>query len=578
VVEVVNRLTQRHATIEVAAPWVAGLVLAAPALVAFYPPMTDLAFHEAAIGILRHFGDTAMFPPGLYRYNLGEPNQLFHMAGWALSYVVSTRWAVKLIVAAAVALVPVSAARFARHVGASPLAGLVVAPMALGWLFSWGLVANVIGLAALLATLPLLDRLAQDPTPRRALAAMGGALFLYFAHEAMLFVYGGAALGLALLHRGSPRQTALRISPMVGGAAIAVAQMRWQKRFMTPAVRGMPVFWHTPWHKLKRIPYLVMPAGDPFAHAAMFSLCLLALGTFLWLRTRERRASSPVPPAGATLRERPRAWILARRWEAFALACFVAYMAFPLTLGGATLVYQRWFPPAFAVLAVVLAPADLWVRSARVTRLAVGVLPLATLLVAWPSFADSSRQYRALEAIIAHVQPGSAVASVDLGPGDPSRNYSLGPAAGRVLAERGGRLVYAFTDSPVSPVVVARRYQWNESLVRVGFDSWAFRPAHDLKRFRYLLLRTTDPVRVWIATYALADEAEYVTEEGEWVLYRSRLPVAPLTSPDWPLEKPPPPSMREKLSDVARKLKESMQSAPDVEVPPEPTEDRAPPM
>jgi hypothetical protein len=509
-----------------------------------------------------------MFPPGLYRYNLGEPNQLFHMAGWALSYVVSTRWAVKLVVAAAVAVVPVSAARFARHVGASPLAALVVAPMALGWLFSWGLVANVLGLAALLATLPWLDRLAQDPTPRRALAAIGGAVLLYFAHEAMLFVYGGAALGLALLHRGSARQAALRLSPMVAGAAIAVAQIRWQKHFMTPAVKAMPTLWHTPWHKLKRIPYLLMPAGDPLAHAAMFTLCVLALGTFLWLRTRERRALPPAP----SLRDAPRAWLLAHRWEAFSLACFVAYMAFPLTLGGATLVYQRWFPPAFAVVAVVLAPADLWVRAARVTRLAVAVLPLATLLVAWPSFADSSRQYRALEAITAYVDPGSAVASIDLGPGDPSRNYSLGPAAGRILAERGGRLVYAFTDSPVSPVVLARRYQWNESLVRVAFDSWAFRPAHDLKRFRYLLVRTTDPVRAWIATFALADEAEYVAEEGEWVLYRSRLPVAPLTSPDWPLEKPPPPSMREKLADVSQKLKESIQGAPDVEVPPEPSE------
>jgi hypothetical protein len=191
--------------VEAVAPWAAGLLLAIPILIAFYPPMTDLPFHEAAIAILRHFGDRSMFPPGLYRYNLGEPNQLFHMTGWALSYVVSTRWAAKLVVAAAVALVPVCAARFARHVGASPLAALVVAPIALGWLFSWGLVANVLGIAALLAVLPLLDDLAREPTPRRAVAAVGGAVLLYFAHEAMLFVYGGAALGLALLHRWSRR-------------------------------------------------------------------------------------------------------------------------------------------------------------------------------------------------------------------------------------------------------------------------------------------------------------------------------------------------------------------------------------
>jgi hypothetical protein len=150
-----------------------------------------------------------------------------------------------------------------------------------------------------------------------------------------------------------------------------------------------------------------------------------------------------------------------------------------------------------------------------------------------------------------------------------------------VLAERGGRLVYAFTDSPVSPVVLAKRYQWNESLIRVAFDSWAFRPAHDFKRFRYLVLRSTDPMRAWIATYALADDAEYVAEEGEWILFRSRYPVVPLTSPDWPLEKPPPDSMREKLSEVARHLYEGKQGAPDMEPPSEPSEapgDHQPPM
>jgi hypothetical protein len=74
----------------------AGVVLALPSLIAFYPPLGDLPYHKAAIGILRRFGDPSMFPPGLYRRNLGEPNQLFHMVGWALSHLMSSRWAVKL--------------------------------------------------------------------------------------------------------------------------------------------------------------------------------------------------------------------------------------------------------------------------------------------------------------------------------------------------------------------------------------------------------------------------------------------------------------------------------------------------
>jgi hypothetical protein len=308
-----------------------------------------------------------------------------------------------------------------------------------------------------------------------------------------------------------------------------------------------------------------MPAGDPVVHAAMFALCLLALIAFLWLRSRERSVDSP--PS----RPRTRRWILAHRWELFAAACFAAYLAFPLTLSGATLVYQRWFPPAFAVFAIVAAPRDMRVRAARIPRVLVAILPLATLLVAWPAFVDSSRQHRALAAVIPYIEPGSSVAFVDLGPGDPSRNYSLGPASGRILATRGGRLVYAFTDSPVSPVVVARRYQWNESLLRIAFDSWAFRPAHDFKRFRYLLLRTTDPRLAWMATFALQDDAEYIAEEGEWVLFRSRFPVVPLRSGDAPMEIPPPDSMREKIAAVARSIAKHAEGA-EVEIPPVPAE------
>jgi hypothetical protein len=560
-------MTDTAKRIEALAPWAAGLLLATPVLVAYYPPMTDLPYHEAAVGILRHLGDASMFPPGLYHYNLGQPNQLFHLVAWALSYLVSTRWAMKLVVAAAVVSVPVCGARFARHLGASPLGALVVAPMALGWLFSWGLVANIVGLAALLATLPWLDRLANEPTPRRAALAAAGAAVLYLAHEAMMVVYAGATIGLLVLYarRDAMRKTALRAVPFGASAALAAAQAQLQKRVITPAVRGMPTFWHPVLHKLKRVPYIILPATDNLVQISMFALCVLVVVAFLWLRRRERRAAGPSAEHGW------RAWAIRHRWELFAAACFGAYLAFPLTLSGATLVYQRFFPPAFAVFVIASTPRDLWVRQGRIARMTVGVLPLATLLVAWAPFADSSREYVALEKLLPHVEPGSAVAEIDLGPGDPSRTYSLGPASGRILATRGGRLSYAFTDSSVSPVVMARKYQWNESLIRIGFDSWAFEPAVDFKRFRYALVRTTDPELAEIATYALSEEARPVDTAGEWILFESKLDVMPPASHDFPPPKPPPQTVRERINDLLATLR----NAPGVTVPDEPTPDPA---
>ena len=545
--------------VEALAPWAAGLLLAAPVLLAYYPPMTDLAFHEAAIGLLRHFGDPAMVPPGLYVRNLGEPNQLFHMLGWALSYAMSTRWAVKLLVAAAVAAVPVAAGRFARHVGASPLSALLVAPMALGWLFSWGLITNLVGLAVLLAVLPELDLLADRPSARTALRSLGVVVLLYFAHMAMMVVYAGIALGFAILHPWSWKRTAWRVSPLLAAGAITLGQLQWQKPFMSPAVRALPKVWHGPLVKLGWISSIVLPATDKVVRLSMLALCALVLAAFFFHRAQERRLARPTSPAAGSRGERARAWALAHRWEIVAAASFAAYMAFPMSLNGATLVYQRWLPPAFAIIAVVAAPRRLWAQQTRVAAFGAAALPVATLFVAGASFADSDRQYRELDAIIGRIEPGSAVAEINLGPGDPTRTYSLSPADGRIMATRGGRLVYAFTDSSVSPVVLRRRFQWNESLVRVGYDAWAFCPAHDLKRFRYALLRTHDPVLRWLASYSLAGEARLIAESGEWVLFESKLPLVAVTSPDAPLPVPRPESMRDRI----RKLVDAARSAPD---------------
>jgi hypothetical protein len=530
-------MSEQSQRVEAAMPWMTGLLLACPVLFAYYPPMTDLAYHEGAIGLLRFFNDSSMVPRGLYVHNFGEPNQLFHLLGWALSYVVSTRWAVKLLVAAAVLGIPIGAARFARHIGASPMAAVVVSPMALGWMFSWGLVANLIGLWALLLSLPALDRFARTPGSRSALPAFGGLVLLYFAHEAMMILYAGVALGLAALHPWSWKKTAWRLSPFLAGVGITALQAAWQRRFMTPVVEQVPRTWDSFWGKLARIPHILMPESDAVVQLSMVALCAFAIVSFAWLRARERKAA-PVSTTSDLAPSPVRLRMLQYRWELLAGACLLAYFAFPATIIGATLVYQRWFPPAFALGAVALAPRELWTRAGRVPSLALLALPIAALFVAVPSFIDSSREYEALALILPAIEPGSAVARLTVRRWDPSRSYSLGPAPGRVLATRGGRLAYAFTSSPVSPVVIPPQYQWNESLERIEPNAWDFRPADDFKRFRYALVYT-DSVGADLAVLALQPEAELVAEAGDWRLFRSKLPVVPVLSPEAPLETNP---------------------------------------
>jgi hypothetical protein len=317
---------------------------------------------------------------------------------------------------------------------------------------------------------------------------------------------------------------------------------------MTPATLAVGTLWQPLPAKLASIAGIVVPASELPVRLAMCALCALALGVFYWLRSRERRGQPPF----TTLRAR----LLAYRWEIVAAVGVAAYVAFPVALGTATYVAQRWFPPAFAVAVVVGAPRDVWIPRARVARFAALALPLATLFAAVPSFTDSDRQHRSLESLVAYIEPGSAVAEIDLGPGDPLRNYSLGPAYGRVMAERGGRLVYAFTDSPVSPVMIRPEVQWNESLWRVAYNTWKFRPAHDFKLFRYVLVRTQDERLAWEATMVTAAEAEFVAEAGEWVLLRSKLPVVPLVSPEPRMETPVPEAMDDRVLALRRALRE----------------------
>jgi hypothetical protein len=183
--------------------------------------MGDLAFHESLVSILRHFGDPRYFPEGLYRRNLGEPNQLFHAAAWAVAWVFPTDTACKIVVAATVLGISVGAGRLASHLGTTRWRAMLVAPLGLGWMFRWGLVANLVGFALLLFALPALDRLAKKPSPVRALHAMLLTGLLYLGHESSMVVYAIASGVLAL-------QTPRRLSAFMwvscpGAVAVALA-------------------------------------------------------------------------------------------------------------------------------------------------------------------------------------------------------------------------------------------------------------------------------------------------------------------------------------------------------------------
>jgi hypothetical protein len=534
------------------APWVVGAFFALPVLIAKYPPMDDMPLHEAAVGLLRHWSDPQFAPRSLYYVNIGHSNQLFSFVLLALSFLMPIGLASKLIVAASVFLLPVAAARFADHVDAPRWTVLLAAPVGcLGWLFFWGLIQNIIGLAILLALLPTIDRFASQPTGRGAAWMCGVMLLFHFAHQAMQIV-ALAALVFCSIGTGDPRgtrarRTALRLIPALFSACVGYAAAKYSWYLSGPRHRRAPLFiLYTLQHKIESLSGVLFGGHEPYIRNLMLVAALAPVAFLLKERWGAR------PRHARTLAER----MHARRFDLLALFLFVAYLLGPANLKSATLVYHRFLPPAWCIF-VICAGIGARATIRFPVRLLCGVLPVASLLVSWPAFADSNRVYSDLEPLLDRIEIGSPVLTLNLGPQEPFRLWSPVDAAGHVVATRGGRALFDYTLSPISPVTQRGERQWVDPIDRLDGNPYGLRPDFDLRRFRYLLANTSLPGLGTVVTIALKNEASLKARSGGWYLFESLLPRVPFDSDDADLPEPYPPSLRHKLRDVARDLGET---------------------
>ena len=521
--------TRRAEALTRMAPWVAAIAVALPVLVYRYPPMFDLPCHEEIVAAMRHFGDTSRYPPGLLEWNVGHANQLFYFLAWPLSYLVPVDLACKLIVAASVAWTPLAAARLADYMGATRAAAVVVAPLALGFAFMFGFVGNVLGLAMFLALLPTLDRFVRAPTVKRATEAFLALVALYAAHEIALAFGCLAIVTLSIAQPLRLRATLLRLAPIAALLPGLLVEHESTLAHRGPNLSGLPtVIDLAAWQKFEQIPEALLGRhGD----ATTLPAFLVVLGVLALLAIDRARSFGREAGVARHLRAR----IDAHRFELLGVVFIVAYFLVPFSVTGAMWLHARFLAPGVAVLAIAIAPrapASPWL----VTRNAPFAAILAMFALLRPELAATSAVYRDLDPLLARIEPGSAIAHVDL-VGGPLRNlvFSVGGAAARAASERGGRMAVSFTQtSPIPPIVIAREHRWDGALLRISRDGAGLRPAFDLHRFRYVLAWTyatqSDPL-----TRAMAPEARLVARSGGWLLFESTLALAPITSDEPPL-------------------------------------------
>ena len=243
-----------------------------------------------------------------------------------------------------------------------------------------------------------------------------------------------------------------------------------------------------------------------------------------------------------------------RTWSAHAfdhrLALVAASFAFaflvaPHSINFGAFLYLRFLVPAVALGLIAGAPRA--GTAPRLYALAAAIAPVGTLMMAAPQLAEASRENAAVDALLQQIAPGSAAAVIHLGGFSTSTAFAVASAGNRVLAERGGRLLFAFTEYPTSPVQVAPAYRWDATLDRVYWDPAAFAPAWDFRRIRYVLVHAADPGRAELVAMGMAPEGRLIGQREEWLLFEAMTPTLPLTSVDAPLPSPAPPSLGDRM-------------------------------
>ena len=527
-------------------PLMAGVALALPLLVIRAAPMTDLAHHEGMVALLVHARDPA-FTRGIYALNLGHANQLFYALAWPLALVLGSTLACRLVVAAIVVATFASASKLCDHLGTTRWAALLVAPAAMGWTFFFGFAPNLLGVALFMAILPRFDALAAEPTMRRAIGSSFAVVALHAAHETSAICACVAIAVLSLGRAGRASSWALRAAPIALAALLAGIEMHREKAVLTAFGQrwiDQGIALHPIDQKLEHVLDFLMGPQGALAETLVAGLALAALVAFWIARPRIPSGSNDARSLGARL--------VHHRFAILGATFFALYVVAPFSINFGAFLYVRFLVPAYVVLVLVAARGA--VPSPIAKGLAVAV-PLAWLAVVLPVFADADRERRAVDALFPRIEEGSAVAVLSYTGNESLHPYDPLSLGNRVLAERGGRALHSFAEYPIAPMVVRPEMRWDEAMMRIYINPTSLRPAFDLTRFRYLLVRIPEDDRAMLVERALVPDATRVASEGGWHLFESTHEVVAVDAPDAPLPRPLPATLQERVSAVVGRKK-----------------------
>lgn len=494
-------------------------VVASPFFETRYAPMTDLPFHAANTGIVRHYNDPAFHLREQFELApIGVPYVSSYAIGALLMLFLPSWVAVKIAAAVMLALLPLGLGVMFHGMKKSPLLGLTALPFVWNFLTHWGFLNYVGALGLFCFAIGLTLRVLDKPSVERQWHLAAILVLLFFTH---IFRFPFAIFGVI--------GTAIVMFPATGrfwpvipplGPSLGLFLAWWKLR---PASVQTPIqLVKFDKARLHEFPQYLLEGGfqDPTETAGLLSsyrtlgIVALVLVTLALVDGRLERRTK-------------REWAWFGGVALAALGCtaafFLLFMKLPMEAGLWWYIYPRESIAA-AFLALGLLP-DLprWnvLRAPIVLALALGPLGLVRSVAAnYREFARVTEDFHTISREIP-VGPKLMYLIFDHG-GTKKKNTPFIHLPAYIQAEKGGWLGFHFAMFGASPILyrnptdpgavvpppVPLRWEWTPHKFRV-LDNGRF--------FDWFLVRNPNsPAHLFRQDPTIVQ----VDHVGAWWLYR----------------------------------------------------------
>jgi len=222
----------------------ASLLATIPVWMVSFPPMVDLPGHAAEIALLRNLHDPGFRFADLFWVNWFTPYLFGYILLYGLVPLFGIVAACKIVVAVALAALPLSTAVLMRETGADAYWALLTIPAMYGFSYNWGFLNFLVATPIGLLFLAFVIRHTRKPGLRSSVFVALFSILLFFSHALIYLFFGAIACIYAVLETRSFRKAALAVTPM---AAAFPLILLWYLRTRSDPGTQEAVYWDLGW-------------------------------------------------------------------------------------------------------------------------------------------------------------------------------------------------------------------------------------------------------------------------------------------------------------------------------------------